>query len=157
MSLFVLSCSNGRVANLEDYLSPDYQGLRKNSMNLIVADTVDIALPVVSYNMFCNFNLYNDSLLYCSSAIEGAQLYCFNLSSGRFDGMFELDPNLTFTKQIGMYKVLTKDSIFVSMYPQPGVLLVDGKGKVLNKWFKEDFEISSVQEKIDEAAAQEEE
>jgi len=148
MSLFVLSCSNGRVANLEDYLSPDYQGLRKNSMNLIVADTVDIALPVVSYNMFCNFNLYNDSLLYCSSAIEGAQLYCFNLSSGRFDGMFELDPNLTFTKQIGMYKVLTKDSIFVSMYPQPGVLLVDGKGKVLNKWFKEDFEILSVQEKI---------
>ena len=148
ISLLIISCNNSRVEKLDSYLSPSYQGLRMNNMDLIVTDTIDIPLPVVSYNMFCNFNLYNDSILYCSSAIEGAQLYCFNLSSERFEGMFELDPNLTFTKQIGLYKVLSKDSIFVSMNPQPGLLLVDGNGKVLNKWFKNVFEISSAQEKI---------
>lgn len=98
ISLLIISCNNSRVEKLDSYLSPNYQGLRMNNMDLIVTDTIDIPLPVVSYNMFCNFNLYNDSILYCSSAIEGAQLYCFNLSSERFEGMFELDPNLTFTK-----------------------------------------------------------
>lgn len=151
ISIFIISCSSNSnldVEKFESYISPDYQGLRKNNLDLMVSDTVYITLPFVSYNMFCNFDLYKDSILYCSSAIEGDKLYRFNIVSGCFESMFELDPNLTLTKEIYMYKVLSEDSIFISMFPKPGLLLVNGKGEVLNKWFDKDFEISSAQEKI---------
>lgn len=149
ISLFIISCnSNTDIEKFESYISPNYQGLHKNNMDLIVSDTVYTTLPFVFYNRFCNFDLYHDSILYCSSAIEGTKLYRFNISSGKFEKMFELDPNLTLTKQIYMYKVLSEDSIFISMYPKSGLLLVNGDGTVLNKWFDKDFEISSIQEKI---------
>lgn len=146
----VVACNNNDnvdMKRLETYLTPDCHSPNMNNADIVFLDTIYITLPVVTYDDYCNFDVFNDSILYCSSMIESSKLFRFNMSSKKLDNILQLDPNLTLTKDIHMYKVVSDDSIYITKYPSPGIILINNGGTIINKWDGIDIEISQLQEK----------
>ena len=78
--LLVMSCST-EDRKWAEYATPSFQG-NSEEVYLEKGDSVEIRVPDGHYNIFQNFQIYRDSILYAVSLGDVHRVSLYNIDSG---------------------------------------------------------------------------